>query len=139
MVKVFPLPNPDILDLPDLQNPFDSTMVQALKEAAKRLLSRPVRKKDPISPRNEQNTYIPPNQHTCGSSSTATKRTKEDQHVQRRCLCPYLEMRHTHTTSGGSKMSKCTQSRSNEPPIINGIKPLSHKFIVPVGFQPPLF
>ena len=34
----------------NLPNPCDSTMVQALKDAAKRLLSRPVRKKEPISP-----------------------------------------------------------------------------------------
>lgn len=34
----------------DLPNPCESTMVQVLKEAAKRLLSKPVRKKEPISP-----------------------------------------------------------------------------------------
>ena len=36
----------------NLPNPCDSTLIQALKESAKRLLSRPVKKKEPIKPRD---------------------------------------------------------------------------------------
>ena len=43
-----------ILGLP---NPCSSPIVQGLKEAAKRLLSRPVRKKEPLTPRDLRKLY----------------------------------------------------------------------------------